>query len=88
MRVVRDALSKLIRGTWRCSWLRRRAINGGRGIVLALLRVGAEVTLIWFFSQPPLGGVLFVRLVKPNGQLHTRGIFVKATQCIPGHSPR
>jgi hypothetical protein len=43
IRVVWDALSKLIGRTWGCSWLRRRAVNGGRGIVLALLRVGAEV---------------------------------------------
>jgi hypothetical protein len=25
---------------------------------------------------------VFVRLAKPNGQLHTRGIFVKATHVI------
>jgi hypothetical protein len=31
-----------------CSWLCQRAINGGRGIVHALLRVGVEVHSIWF----------------------------------------
>jgi hypothetical protein len=31
-----------------CSWLCRRVVNGGRGIVLALLRVGVLVHLIWF----------------------------------------
>jgi hypothetical protein len=48
--------------------------------VLALLRVGAEVHLIWFCYSPTLGrGTVFVQLAKPNEQLHTRGIFVKAT---------
>jgi hypothetical protein len=63
-----------------CSWLCRRAINGGRGIVLALLGVGAEVHSIWFCYSPTLGrGIVFVRLAKPNEQLCTRGVFVKAT---------
>jgi hypothetical protein len=31
---------------------------------------------------------VFIRLAKPNEQLCTRGIFVKAMQCIPGRSPR
>jgi hypothetical protein len=48
--------------------------------VLALIRVGAEVHSIWFCLSPTLGkSIVFVRLVKPNGQLHTRRIFVKAT---------
>jgi hypothetical protein len=48
--------------------------------VLALLGVGAEVHSIWFCYSPTLGrGTVFVRLAKPNEQLCTRGVFVKAT---------
>jgi hypothetical protein len=48
--------------------------------VLALLRVRVEVLSIWFCYSPNLGrSTVFVRLAKPNEQLHTMGIFVKAT---------
>jgi hypothetical protein len=48
--------------------------------VLALLRVGVEVHLIWFRESPTLGrSTVFVRLAKPNEQLYTRVIFVKTT---------
>jgi hypothetical protein len=55
-------------------------VNGGRGIVLALLRVGAEVHSIWFCESPTLErSTVFVRLAKPNKQLCTWGVFIKAT---------
>jgi hypothetical protein len=34
------------------------AVNGGRGIVLALVRVVVEVIRFGFVSHPPYGGVL------------------------------
>jgi hypothetical protein len=48
--------------------------------VLALLRVGAEVHSIWFCLSPTLGrSTVFVRLAKPNEQLCTMRVVVKAT---------
>jgi hypothetical protein len=47
--------------------------------VLALVRVGFRVSFDLILLVTPLGrSTMFVRLVKPNGRLHTRGIFIKA----------
>jgi hypothetical protein len=60
--------------------LLRCAVNGGWGIMLALLRVGCRGSFDLVLLVTPLGrSTVFVRLAKPNGRLHTRGIFVKAT---------
>jgi hypothetical protein len=41
---------------------------------------GAEVHSIWFRESPTMGRcTAFVQLAKPNEQLCTRGVFVKAT---------
>jgi hypothetical protein len=48
--------------------------------MLALLRVGCRGSFDLVLLVTPLGrSTVFVRLAKPNGRLHTRGIFVKAT---------
>jgi hypothetical protein len=62
------------------SWLCLRAVNGVWGVVLALLReCRGSFDLVLLVTH--LREVYwFVRLAKPNEQLCTRGVFVKATQ--------
>jgi hypothetical protein len=63
-----------------CSWLCQRAINGGWGVVLALPRFGCRGSFDLVLLVTHLREVYYVcTTTKPNEQLCTRGVFVKAT---------
>jgi hypothetical protein len=56
------------------------AVNGGRGVLLALPRLGCIGSFDLVLLVTHLGRcTAFVLLAKPNEQLCTRGVFVKAT---------
>jgi hypothetical protein len=56
------------------------AVNGGRGVLLALPRLGCTGSFDLVLLVTHLGRcTAFVLLAKPNEQLCTRGVFVKAT---------